>query len=549
MVNLSSPSPQIQELSPASTPPQNKPRVVWWFVRLLIGLMGLIGGGLLYLNEDWRTFGGASIIILIGLSMLFLFYTVLRRFLSSCRFILLDLVVFIVCVLGAAVSVFRPISTLFDSWFVFGIAALLALVYDLVRPHFRRSALALLVVLVIIFLISIPFGSTKRISRSVYSLVQAEQQEKVTQGTASQPLADLAMISVTGVHTLLWNEEQKTYEVTTDEIETKKTEDQFYEYRRLFADVDSLYIVYDDTIEKRPRKGGEVIQWKRPIVGTGLDLTYSHRIGAVEFHNGLMYVSANGKLYVLNNSLRTLGEVELEIGDGKSSFTKNAHDILFVDDYALLLDNVVQPIYIFTVDIQSSEQPRVVNRRGGSTINGHLKAQWLDDFNNWNIVLTDQTGYGGTASEERVLELSKAEYTTRLNPEQFTPWGKEHPLPRGAVIGGHGTFALASDEREEYGYSILKDLNRADDYFLVHDRKTRNVLVTKIDSSSQLLNPISLDRFEEVRASSFLSVSDVLYITIQNKLYVVNVGGSEPILVHSQTLSTNIQDIQTLNED
>lgn len=520
---------------------------MWWYVRLLIGLVGLTSGGLLFMNEEWRRFAEALIVMLISLSALFLLQTILRRILAPRRFVLFDLVILLVGILGAALSVFLPTITIFDGWIVFSIGALLALVYDIIRPRFRRIALAFLVVFVIGFFVSGLFALTRRISRYVYTAVQAGRQTGISQGGVSQPLADLAMISVTGVHTLSWNENQKKYDILTEELGTKETEDEFYVYRRIFADSDSLYVVYDDIIERRPRNGSSVIQWKRPNAQSGLDLTNSRRIGAVEFRNGFMYVSANGKLYILNSSLRALGEIDLKIADG-SALTKNAHDILLSDNVALLLDNLAEPFYVFTVDVQNPEQPLVRNRRGGFTINGHLKAQWLDGLNNWNIVLTDQTGYGGTAFEERVAVLPKDEYTTRLSPEQFTTWQKEHPLPKGSVIGGRETITLGVGGQKEYGYSLLRDSNRSDGYFLVHDRETRNVLVTKIGSNFQLLNPVSLDRFEQVHTSSFLFARDVLYIALQNKLYVVTIGGNELTLVHSQEFPTNISDLAILEE-
>lgn len=532
----------MPEASPSRMPLQNRLQQSGWWLRLFIGLAGLVVGTALVVSETWFRIFGSVIITLIVLSAFILLRTILRRFFVSHSFVLFDLVMFGVGLLGVAISVFLPTTALYDTWIIFSIVALFVLGHDLMRSHFRRSALALFVILILALIISGFFDLTKSISRPLYTAVHGVRQTHIAQGTVNEPLSDFAMISVTGVHRLSWNNEQKSYKVTTEALETPMTEEQFYAYRRMFSSDNALYVVFDDIIEKRSRAGSEVLQWKRPAKW-GVDLTYSHSIGSVTFHNGVMYVSANGKFYVLNSDLHVLGEVDLNIG---GSSTKNAHDILVTDDHAFLLDNFLEPVYIFTVDVRDPAQPRVMNRHGGFGLRTHLEEQWLDSRGNWTIVATE-TEYGGSSSEDRVMILPKDTYTMNLPASQFATWEKEYPIAKGSAIGGHKTSILGPNE--QYGYSILRDDNHADGYFLVHDRKTQNVLLSKLDNDFQPIDPVTLGRFERVLVSSLLRAGDMLYITVNDQLYAVDVRGSLPVLLHSQVLQALMHDLVLLPEE
>lgn len=118
------------------------------------------------------------------------------------------------------------------------------------------------------------------------------------------------------------------------------------------------------------------IRQQRKFMKTGRCLV----IGAAVYQ-GHLIISVNGKLLVLDSDLNTIGEVSL------LGIKKNADHILLHNNIAYLLDDVVEPLAIFKVDLTQLDQPRILETGFIKCVNGRLVGQWLEpSLGLWQIL-------------------------------------------------------------------------------------------------------------------------------------------------------------------
>jgi hypothetical protein len=121
-------------------------------------------------------------------------------------------------------------------------------------------------------------------------------------------------------------------------------------------------------------------------LGTHLEVTASFDLeaapAALAADDRRVVVSAGGALVVLDPDLAVQGQCPLECGP-----RKDGHDILLHHDLALVLDNIVQPVCIFRVDLRSSGEPKVLERIQYTQVNPHLERQWIEPARDlWTIL-------------------------------------------------------------------------------------------------------------------------------------------------------------------
>lgn len=110
------------------------------------------------------------------------------------------------------------------------------------------------------------------------------------------------------------------------------------------------------------------------------------KIGAVKALYPFIYVAADGSLIALDEKLESLSRVEFEFAIYFPG-TKNVHHIIVQDQTAYLLDNTIDPLYIFTVDISSPGDITLLWEYEYEDINARLLTQWLErEKEDWAIL-------------------------------------------------------------------------------------------------------------------------------------------------------------------
>ena len=125
--------------------------------------------------------------------------------------------------------------------------------------------------------------------------------------------------------------------------------------------------------------------------------TKGRQIGAVALlADKHLLVAAEGSLIVLDAQWKEVGRVRLGMGRA----TKEVHDILVhgdpKGDQALLLDNVVRPIYLFRIDLRDPSKPRILDKIEDRGVWAHLRYQWVDaQAKRWGVLVETGGRCGG----------------------------------------------------------------------------------------------------------------------------------------------------------
>jgi hypothetical protein len=155
---------------------------------------------------------------------------------------------------------------------------------------------------------------------------------------------------------------------------------------------------------------------------------------AIKANEDNLYSATDGDFYAFDMQLKNVGNVDLLLKN-----KKNAHDIMLNGNIAYLLDNIVEPIIVFQVDIS---KPEAMNIMYFDTIlslrTGHLSSQFLSD-DTWYVVESNFPGeslyqetykYGifGGASDKILNNITKK--TSQLTflrsrdaSQHFKRWG------------------------------------------------------------------------------------------------------------------------------
>ncbi|GEM_PF-5691344 len=122
---------------------------------------------------------------------------------------------------------------------------------------------------------------------------------------------------------------------------------------------------------------------------------FREEVEAVDTYKEYAYVCVESSLVVLNDELEEIDRVDIEVGE----WAKNAHDIFIHDDTAYLLDNIMFPIYILTVDVKDPANLKIIEKTHIEGVNQHLVDQWLDrKHDQWVVLQSQSTTAGGFLS-------------------------------------------------------------------------------------------------------------------------------------------------------
>ncbi len=156
---------------------------------------------------------------------------------------------------------------------------------------------------------------------------------------------------------------------------------------------------------------------------------------------GLVVVAEAGCLAVKDEAGVEVGRVDLQCGDGK-----DAHDVIVEGDVAYLLDDIYQPIFVFTVDVSRPTAPRVIGRADLSAVNAHLKAHWRDAAaRRWHVVSESTTMGGSDQFVATFTDDALADAPRRTTQFQSSYGGPGEGVWMSAFGGGARPYAIARD--------------------------------------------------------------------------------------------------------
>lgn len=109
-------------------------------------------------------------------------------------------------------------------------------------------------------------------------------------------------------------------------------------------------------------------------------------------NNDYYFASHNKKIIIYNHKLKKISEIENPI-------PKAAHIIQVKDNRIYALDNIMEPIFVFVVDISNIKKPKIIPQLtlNWYDINAHLDDQWIYN-NKWHILgsYSHRGGWGKT---------------------------------------------------------------------------------------------------------------------------------------------------------
>lgn len=174
------------------------------------------------------------------------------------------------------------------------------------------------------------------------------------------------------------------------------------------------------------RSGDVFAAWDRAVVRYDADLdilaTREGDFGGLDIHDGHVWIAGKGSLGAYDEDLEPISTRAFDAGTYKVS-----HDVLICAPYALLLDNVVSPIFVYQVDITDPEAPRTLDEDGFDCM-CHLAAQWIDAENEKWYVLEDGGGRGHHAQNLHTYPLGGGKRTSVTTFEmEFDPNDGSYP--------------------------------------------------------------------------------------------------------------------------
>ncbi len=228
-----------------------------------------------------------------------------------------------------------------------------------------------------------------------------------------------------------------------------------------------------------------------------------YRVGETKTNEKNVFVSTkDGKFISFNEDLEELSSVKLN--------HKYAHDVIIHNDSAYLLDNIMDPFYIFKIDIGDPENIKIVKEVELWGVYLRLLVHWLNpDLDRW-MVVQRESGSGGTWEFITVFSMSEV-----------------------VRKGGKTTFSHNIHDEDGEGYRIVKVtpfspawsvVLKEDKYYLAH-------IYTEDNSVSEVIY-LELNDYGD---GEFVikKHEDNVFLASGNNLQVFNVKGDPRlVLVH-----------------
>ena len=250
---------------------------------------------------------------------------------------------------------------------------------------------------------------------------------------------------------------------------------------------------------------------------------------ALEASGEYVFATADGKFYTLDKNLKKLGEVTLL----EQGF-KDAHNILLYKNFAYLLDNVVNPIYLFKVDVGNLRQPKILKEIELFGINYHLQNQWLDPEKNRWVIVENSTSMMGQGQGLLVYNM---ETSKELNVDS-NYFKKFNDYPDKIERESFGTNILAALESSPI-WAVGEKLDQK--YYVFEIRlgndkpEFTNIIDLKLEADSSLAH------------ANLQKAGNFLIITLDKTLIVVDLEKKRVVL--HQILSSQVSDMTLISRD
>lgn len=168
--------------------------------------------------------------------------------------------------------------------------------------------------------------------------------------------------------------------LATLEISIKNT----HEYFEMIKFKDNIFVLADNELTKYDTAFKRIKSIK-----------FQYCLTANANENAL-FVSADQHIYCFDENLNELSKIKYQTH-------KNAHNIMFDGNIAYLIDNIVWPYYILTVDIEDPRKMRLIDMYKVEMPNAHIFGQCLDKKNGRWLVFVKWNCRGSSGQKTYVF--------------------------------------------------------------------------------------------------------------------------------------------------
>lgn len=325
---------------------------------------------------------------------------------------------------------------------------------------------------------------------------------KETESTESLP-EKIILLDLWGrLYHYKYNKENNLYEFKNDSDKNTKS--------KIFRLNESIYLW-----DSKQKSITNYLQDSESFVSEDL----SGETVSVAGYKNHIYICTEGSLLVLNEKMKKVGSIELDIG----GYGKNAHDIIFYEDIAYLLDNILFPIYILKVDISDPKDPKILTRKTIEGINQHLSNQWLDTVNNQWVITQDEVTQMGWYQSALFFELG--EDGSKKIGEQ--------------MLFSYNNF-FETSEVEESGFVVHSVIDRSPVWAIITKAESTGYFLAKINNEkgkASLGNEILLTEKEGLNLTIIKERNGFIFVVYENELTVVDINKEKPEVILKQSLS------------
>jgi len=234
------------------------------------------------------------------------------------------------------------------------------------------------------------------------------------------------------------------------------------------------------------------------------------RIGAIAVSYPYIYLAAGGGFAVYDQSLEELSRVRFTFPDYYGS-QKNVHHVILHEKIAYLLDNVIEPIFVFQVEVENPLAIQTVFEYEFFGLNEKLHSQWIDlEANAWAILHSNVYMGGSGFIEQQGIHLIALEDGAH---SIVTVYLKDNP----------GNSDRVEEMLERL---IIADAALSPNWFVTVDQQRQCHLAATTWREDQLVfnNLASLDFIDPDSPVRITADEDHLYLTNRGHLYILEVA-------------------------
>jgi hypothetical protein len=132
-------------------------------------------------------------------------------------------------------------------------------------------------------------------------------------------------------------------------------------------------------------------------------------VGSVFKDGRFIYAGAEGCFICFDERLNELGRVRFDFGYMGEMGGKNIDCIAVHNDIAYLVDDIINPLFIFSADISDRSTPKIIGEYSFESVNAHLALQLLNpELDQWIV----KENYGHMGGSGEVLHFFKLSQST-----------------------------------------------------------------------------------------------------------------------------------------